>query len=205
VIVVAEIPAQLETYLDWLVETLDGTTDLTAAYLIGSAARGAYVHGRSDVDVIAVTAHPLTLDEKRAIVAAAEALPSPARKLELVVYAAGSHRWELNLNTGEHASFDPSEEPPFWFVLDRAIAEQDVVVLAGPPWHELFEPVERDAVLAALEEAIDWQEREQPLEAGSILNALRAWAWLETGRWVSKPYAAAWLRQRVRAAIREAR
>jgi predicted nucleotidyltransferase len=205
VIAVAEIPAQLEAYLDRLVQTLGETTELVAAYLVGSAARGAYDDGRSDVDVIAVTERPLTLDEKRGVAAAAEAIPCPARKLELVVYARGSGHWELNVNTGEHVSFDPAEEPPFWFLLDRAIAEQDVVLLVGPSWEELFEPVEHVAILAALEQALDWQEREEPLDAGSLLNAVRAWQWVETGRWASKPDTADWLRKRVRSAIREAR
>jgi predicted nucleotidyltransferase len=205
VTLVADIPLQLAPYLDRLVATLRETTDLEAAYLIGSAARGAYEHGRSDVDVTAVTARPLPLAERQAVARAAEAIPCPARKLELVVYALGSDRWEINLNTGEHVSFDPSGEEPFWFVLDRAIAQQDVVVLFGPPWEELFEPISRKAVLDSLEQALDWQEREEPVGRSAVLNAVRSWQWVETGRWASKQDAAAWLRERVRAAIREAR
>jgi predicted nucleotidyltransferase len=202
---VADIPVELAPYLDRLVVTLRETSDLEAAYLVGSAARGAYEHGRSDVDVTAVTARPLPLAERQAVARAAEAVPCPARKLELVVYAHGSDRWEINLNTGEHVSFDPSEEEPFWFVLDRAIAQQDVVVLFGPPWDELFEPISREAVLDALEQALDWQEREEPVGRSAVLNAVRSWQWVETGRWASKQDAAAWLRDRVRTAIRKAR
>jgi predicted nucleotidyltransferase len=205
VTVVAEMPLELAPYLERLVATLGEATELEAAYLVGSAARGAYEQGRSDVDVIAVTARPLPLAERQALARAAEAIACPARKLELVVYPRGSDRWEINLNTGEHVSFDPSEEAPFWFVLDRAIAQQDVLVLHGPPWEELFEPVLHDAVLDALEQALDWQEREEPLGRSSVLNAVRAWHWVESGRWASKHDAAAWLRERVRAAIREAR
>jgi predicted nucleotidyltransferase len=205
VTVVADIPAELAPYLVSLVETLEQAADLEAAYLVGSAARGAYEHGRSDVDVVAVTARELPRAEREEVARAAEAIPCPARKLELVVYSRGSDRWQINLNTGEHVSFDPSEEAPFWFVLDRAIAEQDVVVLLGPPWEELFEPIPREAVLDALEQALDWQEREEPLGRSALLNAVRAWQWVESDRWASKQDAAAWLRERVRAAIREAR
>lgn len=203
--VVADVPVQLAPYLERLVATLGETTELEAAYLVGSAARGAYEHGRSDVDVVAVTAGALPLPERRAVAKAAEAIPCPARKLELVVYPRGSDRWEINLNTGEHVSFDPSEEEPFWFVLDRAIAQQEVVVLHGPPWEDVFEPVPREAVLDALAQALDWQEREEPVGRSAVLNAVRSWQWVETGRWASKQDAATWLRDRIRAAIEDAR
>jgi predicted nucleotidyltransferase len=202
---VAQIPRELAGYLDELVSRLQGAADLHAVYLVGSAASGDYEHGRSDVDVITVTARPLTDTEKRAVTQAAESLPCPARKLELVVYPFGSERHEINLNTGEKVSFDPDEDPAFWFVLDRAIAERQAVPLLGPPWAETFEPVPREAVLDALERALDWQEREEPLGRSSVLNACRAWMWLETGEWSSKPGAAAWLRERVHERIEEER
>jgi predicted nucleotidyltransferase len=121
---VAEVPVQLAGYLDELVRRLSEVVELDAVYLFGSAAQGAYEHGRSDVDVIAVTARPSSQAEKEAIAEVAESLPCPARKLELVVYARGAERHELNVNTGELVHFDPDDDPGFWFVIDRAIAEQ---------------------------------------------------------------------------------
>ena len=115
--------------------------ELDAVYLVGSAAQGAYEHGRSDVDVIAVTTRPSSRAEKEALAEAAESLPCPARKLELVVYARGAERHELNVNTGELVHFDPDDDPAFWFVLDRSIAEQHAVPLLGPPWPDVFPPV----------------------------------------------------------------
>jgi hypothetical protein len=194
----------LRVYLDRLVARLQEVTELEAAYLVGSGALGAWEPGASDVDVIAVTARSLGLAERRALVEAAESVSAPARKLELVVYPRGGDDWEINLNTGEHVSFDPAEEPAFWFVLDRAIAEQHAVPLFGPLWAELFEPVPRDAVLDALAQALDWHEREEPASRSSVLNAVRAWAWVETGEWLDKPAAASWLRDRVRAALEDA-
>ena len=196
-----QIPRELAGYLDKLVARLDEIVDLHAVYLLGSAASGHYEHGRSDVDLVAVTSRPLEDGEKRALAEAAEALPCPARKLELVVYPLGSDRHEINLNTGEKVSFDAGEDPAFWFVLDRAIAEQHAVALVGPSWHEVFGPVPREAVYAALEEALEWQEREEPLGRSSILNATRAWMWAESGAWASKPEAATWLRGKVRERI----
>jgi predicted nucleotidyltransferase len=203
--VVAQIPRELVGYLDELVGRLAKVADLHAAYLLGSAASGGYERGRSDVDVVAVTARSLAEDERRVLAQAAESLPCPARKLELVVYPLGSDRHEINLNTGEKVSFSPEEDPAFWFVLDRAIAEQHAVTLLGPPWRDSFEPVAREAVLAALDEALDWQEREEPIGRSSVLNACRAWMWLERGEWGSKPEAAAWLRGRIRERIEEER
>jgi predicted nucleotidyltransferase len=200
-----QVPSELAAYLDELVAHLADHADLHAVYLIGSAASGSYEAGRSDVDVIAVTARPLGAEEKRALADAAEALPCQARKLELVVYPLGSERHEINLNTGEKVSFDAAADPAFWFVLDRAIAQEHAVPLLGPPWSEVFEPVAREQVLAALDEALDWQEREEPIGRSSVLNACRAWMWLETGIWGSKPEAAAWLRRRVRERIEEER
>jgi hypothetical protein len=206
--VVVEIPPQLATYLDRIVETMSSIAELDAVYLLGSAALGAYEQGTSDVDVVAVTSRSLSQEERRALAEAGEAIPCPARKLELVVYPRGSDEWEINLNTGEHVSFDTAEEPGFWFVLDRAIAEQHAVPLIGPPWSELFAPVRREEVLDALAEAFDWYDREDPAGPSSrlaVLSTIRTWCWLETGDWVSKPEAAAWFRQRVRDAIEAAR
>ena len=183
------VPLELDLYLDDLVAAMGSVADLDAVYLIGSAALGTYEHGTSDVDVIAVTARSLALDERRALAAAAEAVPCPARKLELVTYARGSDTWEINLNTGELLVFDTAEVPAFWFVIDRAIAEQHAVPLVGPPWSETFDPVPREVLLAALDES---------LEIIGALNMARAWAWLETGEWISKRAAESWLRDRVR-------
>ena len=185
------IPGEIAPYLDALVRALRESAPIDAVYLHGSAALGAYEHGRSDVDVVAVTSRSLSLDERRALAAAVEAIPVPARKLELVVYPRGSDRWEINLNTGEHLGLDPDAEPSFWFVLDRAIAEQHALPLVGPPWPELFEAESRAAVEAALDEVLQFEGWDDQAR-DSQLAAARARVWRETGRWVSKQEAAEW-------------
>ena len=187
----ARIPEQLTGYLDRLVAALVGAAPIEAVYLVGSAALGAYEHGRSDVDVVAVTGRSLSHDERRALAAAVEAIPVPARKLELVVYPLGSDRWEINLNTGEHLGLDPDSEPSFWFVLDRAIAEQHATPLLGPAWGELFEPESPEAIEAALDEVVAFNGWDDPA-GDSELASKRAQVWRETGRWVSKREAAEW-------------
>ena len=190
------VPVELDTYLDELTEALTSSTELHALYLVGSGALGTYEHGASDVDVIAVTARSLGLDQRRALAAAAEAVPCPARRLELVTYARGSDTWEINLNTGELVAFDTADVPAFWFVIDRAMAEHHSIALLGPPWSDVFDPVPREALLEALDES---------LETIGALNMARAWAWLDTGEWISKPAADAWLRERVHAGIEAVR
>lgn len=181
---VVAIPIELEDYLDELVRRLRSVAELDAVYLVGSAAQGAYEHGRSDVDVIAVTTRPPSQAEKEAFASVAESLPCPARKLELVVYARGSDRQALNVNTGELVHSSPDDDPAFWFVLDRSIAEQHSVALLGPPWEDTFAPVPGDAVLAALGEAETFDGWDDP--QGAELARIRGEAWRETGEWLSK-------------------
>jgi len=205
-----DLPAAVGGYLDQVVSVLEERTDLVAAYLLGSAAYGGYEHGRSDVDVTAVVARGLSLDEKDELVAAIEALECPARKLELVVYsqeeaARETPRFDLNLNTGDSVAFEPGEESPHWFALDRAVGEKHAVALRGVDWNELFVAVSRKQLLDAFETALGWQERDDPLGRSSVLNACRIWMWLETWEVVTKQEAAAWLRSRVREKLEAAK
>lgn len=181
---VVAVPAELAGYLDELVDRLSRVVPLDAVYLFGSAAQGAYEHGRSDVDVIAVTSRPSSQAEKEAIADVAESLPCPARKLELVVYSRGADRHELNINSGEIVHFDADDDPNFWFVIDRAIAEQHSIALLGPPWQEVFAPVPRAAVIEALDEAAAFAGWDDPDDRA--IAAARGRIWRETGRWVSK-------------------
>jgi predicted nucleotidyltransferase len=199
----------LSAYVDELFETLAGTVELKAAYVIGSVARGAYEHGRSDLDVYAVVDTALSAAEKEQLAERIEALRCPARALELVIYSmveasSQSPQFELNLNLGKE-EVAGAEESPHWFVLDRAIAESHAVSLVGPPWSDVFAQVSRDDVLQAIEQSLDWQERFDPLGRSALLNACRAWRWVEEGDWVSKPEAADWLRGKVRTALADAR
>src|SRR5881392_1580876 len=92
--------------------------ELVGAYAGGSYALGAYEPGRSDIDVTAVAAGPLSATARRSIVERLrhEALPCPARGLELVVYPLATARggggepgFELNLNTGAAMGFRVDE------------------------------------------------------------------------------------------------
>jgi hypothetical protein len=203
-------PVELADYLKKLVARLRGLLEdkLVGVYLTGSGALGGYVHGRSDVDVAVVVREPLERATKDELVAALrhEALPCPARGLELVVYAQGSPVPELNLNSGErmpfHATFEPGEDSPHWFVLDRAIIGARGLTLVGPPPSEAFPPPSEDEVLDALATGLQWY-RDRPDEPrdDAALNAVRSRAYVERGEWLSKAEAVELLLDEVSASV----
>ena len=199
---VVDLPAPVREFVDELVATIGATVELEAVYLHGSAARGAFDPRTSDLDVYAVTAGELTEGERRELAERIGRLEIPAQKLELVVYSraqAASEEPSYELNTGDPDVSD------FWFVLDRAAAEQAAVPLVGPPWSDVFAPVPRERILQALAESLEWRERNDPSGVGSVLNTMRALHWLETGKWTSKPAVAAWLREHVRETLERKR
>jgi hypothetical protein len=181
------------------------SSDLQAAYLLGSAALGDYVPATSDLDIVGITTGPLSAEQKESLAYALsiERLPCPARRLEFVVYSerTAAHPqsrppFELNFNTGrdteDHASFDPSEEPAFWFVLDLAIARDHAAVLLGPPPTDVFGPVPRSWVIEALVESLLWHRDNAPNEH-IVLSACRARRFVQEGVWSSKTDAATWV------------
>ena len=186
----------IERYLDLITAALrDALGDaLRAVYLTGSGAVGALRAG-SDLDVLVAVEgadHAALEDVVRRC--RHEAIPCPARKLELVVYEldvlatpGARPRWSLNLNTGadeHHVGFDPRAEPPHWFVLDLAFARRHARSLAGPPAAELIGPVDDGTVRDAFAAMVDWYERDEP--AGAGLARARAEHWLATGEFASK-------------------
>jgi hypothetical protein len=173
-------------YLAELTRRLDATLSPRGVYLVGSGARGGYVPGRSDLDVIAVAREPVTAEQHAAVVGRCrhEALPCPARKLELVVYGPDGATVEVNLNSGPGEFVDEVTEW-FWFVVDRAIAVDHGVALAGPPAREAIAAPVEDEVDRALREMVAWYEANEPGEPAR-LAAARADAWFDRGAWVTK-------------------
>jgi hypothetical protein len=185
----------LEQYLDTLIGALRNAfgDNLAGIFLSGSASVGAYVQGRSDVDVL-VAVDGATKEQLERVVStcAHDVLPCPATKLEMVVYEldelAAPHvppRWSLNFDTGEstwQVDFDPATQPSHWFVLDLAFAHRHAVALygsavIGDPGHE--------AVARALDEMVDWFEANEPQAAAVARD--RADHWRQTGTFKPKP------------------
>jgi aminoglycoside adenylyltransferase-like protein len=181
---------------------------LVAAYVGGSWALGGYEQGRSDLDVAVVVTGPLSDDEKRSVVAAVrhEALPCPARGLELVVYTEAVTRsgtaaaaYELDLNTGATMRFRASLAPSaadagdHWYALDRAILREHAVALAGPPASTVIEPIDRGRLVRRLRASLEWHVSADDRELdNAVLNACRALRFAREGEWSSKQSAARW-------------
>ncbi|MFJ6194473.1 nucleotidyltransferase domain-containing protein [Micromonospora sp. NPDC092111] len=185
--------------------------DLVGAYAAGSVALDAYQPGRSDVDVALVCRSGLAEEAKRELVGRLrhEALPCPARGLELVAYSravAGSGTpepgFEVELNTGARmpfrATLTPSARPAadghFWYGLDRSILHQRGHRLLGPPAAEVFADLSPDDLRRLLVTALRWW-RDRPTPAGdepapgaedAVLGACRALVRVRDGEWLSK-------------------
>lgn len=183
--------------------------DLVGAYFVGSVALGGYVPGESDVDVVAASLRSLTDETKSALVeqileAAADC---PARGLEFTLYRA-----EVASSPPEHADFEvnvnggprmprsvhlvASEEPAFWYVLDRAIAHRHGVTIAGPPAPAVFADASRLVLLVAMRDSMRWHRAHEKATLYSVLNACRAWRFAVEDVLGSKLEGAQWARDR---------
>jgi nucleotidyltransferase-like protein len=163
--------AQLEAYLAAVVGAVDAVVPVAGAYVLGSALLGGFDPDRSDLDMVVVVERPPNASEAEKITSAVDELPPPVRKLELVVYAAGARPPAYALNYPDGAG-----EPPFWFVLDAAIAQEHI---AG--WLDLLEPVSTEETRAAAAELLRWAE-----DRGEEVHARRARHYLEQGEWITK-------------------
>jgi hypothetical protein len=184
-------------YLDELASRLRTALGdaLSAVYLSGSTAVGAQRPG-SDIDVI-VAVDGAGREALEAVVATCshDALPCPARKLELVAYdlavladPGARPRWSLNFDTGageHHLGWDPGAEPAHWFVLDLAFAHRHAVALWGPPPSELIADPGPEAVRQAFAEQVAWYEGNEPGEPAATA-ARRARHWEQTGEFAPK-------------------
>jgi hypothetical protein len=199
---------QAAAYLEELARRLEHSLGerLMSAAALGSWALGAYERGRSDLDVIVIVDKPLTVSDWDAVVdtCSHEALPCPARKLELVAYTRPqvasprrAQRWELNLNTGRgvrHAGFDPMAESWHWFVLDLAQARVHAVPLYGEHPRDLIGEVSDDLIADAHAANVTWHAVHEP-DHRLVLASARAARWRAKRDFVSKREAWDWARQ----------
>ncbi len=208
----AELPEAIGHYLTELTGRLAAAFDgqLLGVYLTGSAALRAFAPDDSDLDVAAICADTASLAQRQEVVGLVrhDALPCPARGLELLVYpwstaqgAAAAPGFVLELNDGPRMPFSaalcPCDRPAgaadFWYVLDRSILRAVGRPLHGPPVIDLVvEPARRD-VLDALVSSLAWHRAAGPHERrNAVLNACRGLRWVTDGVWSSKPDAGRW-------------
>jgi hypothetical protein len=183
--------------------------DLVGAYFVGSIALGGYVAGESDLDIAAVSGHAIDDEMKPSLADAVFGTTTscPARGLELTLYRrevaacppVGAD-FEINVNGGPRMvrviHLDSRAEPPFWWVLDRAVAHRCGVVITGPPPAEVFADVSRPVLLDAMIASMRWHREHERATLYSVLNASRAWRFAAEGLLGSKLEGAAWARGR---------
>ena len=178
--------------------------DLVGVYAGGSYALGGYERGRSDLDVAVVVRRTLSDDRLNHVVGALrhEALPVPARKLELVIYTSDVARggsveagFELNLNTGS-AEFRADREAQagerHWFAIDRSVLATNGVALVGPPAADVFAAPPPEALVPLLVDLLRWFQSNEPETDAALLNAGRAVIYAREGVWVPKPSVREW-------------
>lgn len=185
--------------------------NLVGAYAAGSIGLGAYEPGRSDVDVALVCEDALTEERKHRLVARLrhEALPCPARGLELVVYRRAVARsgtaepgFEVELNTGARMSFRatyavqdrPATHGRFWYGLDRSILHQCGRTLLGTPAADMFADLAPADLRCLLIDALHWwltlptpaDDEPAPGAEDAVLGACRSLVRFRHGDWLSK-------------------
>ena len=201
---------EVEAYLEEVRRRVAEVLDVVGVYVGGSVALDGYQSGQSDLDVAVVTPGALLSPVKDACVTRLrhEALPCPARGLELVVYSAAdaasadvAAAFQLNLNTGTglrfRVDFEPQPGEGHWFAIDRAILREHGVVLDGAPTRDVFGEIPRRYLLSVVAEALRWFDDNEAAKADTVLNACRALRYASTGEWSSKPSAGRWALDRV--------
>lgn len=206
------VPEELRDYLAHLGERVSGALgdDLLGLWMIGSAAQGAYEHGVSDVDVVAVTRERWPADARQSL---GESIvhphfPCPAVGLEFVWYAAPDLEsladpvaFQLNVNGGPKrgsmiALAPDAAGPHWWAVLDLAAARQSGVALRGPDAATVIPEIAPERVRAAIVESLAWHDASDAGSPNRVLNEGRLILLIEDGAWVSKPEGARRLRAR---------
>jgi hypothetical protein len=178
---------------------------LIGVYAGGSYALGGFRRGHSDLDVAAVADSAISHGLKERIGAGLrhEAIPCPARGLELVVYRlqttrspAADRDFELNLNSGPgmdpRTDYHSGSVASHWFPVDRSILAQAGIPILGPPAAEVFAAIDPVTLTPILIESIAWHKRNRGGAADAVLNSCRALRYAREGIWSSKPEAGLW-------------
>jgi predicted nucleotidyltransferase len=215
------IDPELQSYLDGVVATLRDQlgAGLVGVYLHGSLVMGAFDPWRSDVDVLAVCAAPLSRKRCAALGEALAAIPRPRSgcdlEFSLVTEAAvrspsAVPPFEVHVSTHEQPSVVDGHDRPGDedLVIHFAMARGRGRALTGRDPSNLFAEPDRASLIRAILRDIDWA-REQGAAgwnghrmpdfasmAYRVLNAARSWRYVETGDLGSKVEGAEWLKRR---------
>jgi predicted nucleotidyltransferase len=189
--------------------------NLVGVYLHGSLALGCFNPQRSDLDILAVTHGPISLDDRVAVARFLLAVSGRPYPIEISILTwAQLHPWRHPAPYEFHFSEDWRADIAHALVTaawrewqapaagDPDLAAHITVMrargvrLTGPPIEDVFPAVPREDHLDSL--AADVLDERFGLNSHmtspvySILNACRTWAYLRTGAVLSKAEGGAW-------------
>jgi predicted nucleotidyltransferase len=191
--------------------------ELAGVYLTGSLALGGFDQASSDVDVLVATVGVLpqaTLDRLAGLHAALKAAGGWTARLEVVYLPLATLRRYDPADTGRYPiaagdrDFALGGQAQSW-VLDRWIAREHGLAVAGPAPRTLIDPIGPEALRAAVRSLLlgfwagqldgpppAWL-RPRNYQAFAVLSMCRDLYALEHGTLASKPAAAAWASRRL--------
>ncbi len=168
-----EVDPEVRSYLDRVVSTLRDqlSADLIGAYLHGSLAMGAFVPGRSDIDILAVCAAVLSHQRRTDLGEALAAIPRPPSGGDLeftlvteVVARARSAAPSFEVHVSTHQEpfvVDGSDRPGDQdLVIHFAMARARGRALIGPEPAELFAEPDRGSLIRAFPSDLQWAREE---------------------------------------------
>jgi streptomycin 3"-adenylyltransferase len=175
--------------------------ELVGVYVHGSLALGDFAAGQSDVDLVAVCERPLSGAEKGAVAARlVELAEVGALEFHLVTrdaVAAGGEALPFELHVAGRRAVDGAGHggDPDLVMHYAVLRAHGVAVGAAPPAAELFPRFGREELLRAFAGELRWALAEAS-PAYQVLNACRAWRFLEEDVLCSKTSGAEWALRR---------
>lgn len=201
---------EIRDYLDETVSRLRNSIgeNLSAVYLGGSFCLSDFDAHSSDIDVVAFVKESLTIECKKEIVSLLShaSFPCNAHGLDFGIYETPRVNplsqpllFELGFATGR----DWNDEIEYGGeysggVIDLAILRQAGIALYGPPPQDVIGAVDQEWLRRELRQTVRWHLKyvhdpfHDPYGINAVLNACRACAFFEEGRFLSKGQGGAW-------------
>jgi len=190
------VPRDVLAYVSDLASALgELRSDLVGIYLHGSAVLGGFRPTSSDVDVLAVVCEPGSVTAQQGIgevITAVRGCPGTGLEMSVITAATaaalGDCRFEVHVNTtnepaiirtGAGGPGDPD------LVLHAAVCRDRAVAVIGPPAGEVFGPIPRSRILAAMLGELQWA-LSHASTGYAVLNACRAVKFADDARLCSK-------------------
>ncbi len=201
-----DLPSEVEEYLEaFAIRVRDVLgEELIGSYLHGSGVLGGFNPARSDIDILVVSLHPLTQNQRTRMCQelGGVSLPVPAATLEMSVVTSDTCRtpvasplYELHVNTRDNRCADGTGRTDPDLLLHFAVVQQSGRLIgSGHSPEDVFAPVPRHLVLEGMA-----MELEDALSSPNtapeyvVLNACRNLAYDKTGHIYSKIDGTEWV------------